>query len=214
MPIFTKEDRTVLFIHVPKAGGSTVEKLFQVNGWREFLSIRGISQNRLKHVRIPPQHMHGDLLDTLLDLRHVEAVVMLVRNPFSRFVSGYGWQVSTQSTDLAPDAWIEHTLTQCQQNPSHFFNHFRPQHQFIPRSSPAHIFRLEDGGVEAICDLVGLAPPKSRWPWKTKTVWEKKSHVAPEARAVFEGWREEIERLYAEDYQRFGYDRETAHVAA
>ena len=33
MPVFRQDGRAVLFVHVPKAGGSTLERLFAKSGW-------------------------------------------------------------------------------------------------------------------------------------------------------------------------------------
>ena len=33
MPVFRQDGRAVLFVHVPKAGGSSLERLFAKSGW-------------------------------------------------------------------------------------------------------------------------------------------------------------------------------------
>lgn len=33
MPLFHKNNKRILFIHIPKAGGTSIEQFFKRNGW-------------------------------------------------------------------------------------------------------------------------------------------------------------------------------------
>ena len=92
MPIFKKGKQDLLFIHVPKTGGTSIEKLFHLSGWRTAyldLNLKGKSFN---HLRIcSPQHMHAEMLQQQLLIHKFSGIFMTVRHPYDRFRSEYAY---------------------------------------------------------------------------------------------------------------------------
>ena len=99
LPIFRKDDKSVLFIHIPKTAGTSIETAFENSGWT------------LEHFHAParghgpdkkpcnPQHWHQPLLS-----KHIYQPTgrlfyefTVVRNPFTRMISEFLWKDNSVS---------------------------------------------------------------------------------------------------------------------
>ena len=60
MPVFTKGEQKILFVHVPKTAGSSVNKLFVNNGYE--MTYFSESSRELHKGLCGPQHMDAKLL--------------------------------------------------------------------------------------------------------------------------------------------------------
>lgn len=156
MPIFRKDGKSILFVHVPKCGGSSIEAAFRSSGY-ESLDLDGKmgrwSANYLRSCT--PQHMHADLLERLYRIERFDAVFMLVRDPIARFRSEYVWR-NRKKARLSPDAarvsrWTSRALRAYRRNPYAHDNHIRPQYEFL--LPQAIVYRFEDGVGTALADL-------------------------------------------------------------
>ncbi|WP_175539718.1 sulfotransferase family 2 domain-containing protein [Nocardioides exalbidus] len=155
MPIFTRDGRSILFVHVPKTGGTSVERMFIRAGWD--VGLRATphthpAQSRLH--RISPQHLHAPLLTELLRLGRFDAVFLVVRDPLLRFRSEYVMRNKRhEEAGRAShvEAWTDDVLDRLAANPSLLDNHLRPQHEFV--LPQARVYRLEDGLEAAMADL-------------------------------------------------------------
>ena len=144
MPVFFRDGRRVLFIHVPKCGGSYVEALFRANGFGVAYRDTGSKPGKLNEVRqCSPQHMHAPILETLFRIEAFDYVFAVVRNPTSRLVSEFRMRHRERSLEANIDRWVKNTLSTYRRNPFVYDNHVRPQHEFIV--SGCQVFRLEDG---------------------------------------------------------------------
>src|SRR6476661_3118822 len=85
-----KNDRAVLFVHVPKTGGSTIEKLFTESGWAmRWQATRDSAPRLFAHLRVSPQHYHGALLQELVKPSSFDLTFLVVRDPVARFRSEF-----------------------------------------------------------------------------------------------------------------------------
>jgi hypothetical protein len=88
MPIFTKHNEEILFIHIPKTGGSYIEDAFSLTGYATFLLDRVTKS----YYRISPQHYHAEILGHIIDFRSITASFLLARHPVTRMISEYSYQ--------------------------------------------------------------------------------------------------------------------------
>jgi len=203
MPVFRIGTRNVLFIHVPKTGGSSVEK-FLASHAEMALHDRGgrILRPTARALFAPGlvmQHFHGEILRTMFPKSYFDYAFTIVRNPETRLVSEYGHAVSRGRADaLLPfSLWARAALRLARAAPCLGNNHFRAQSDFPCFN--AEVFRFEEG-LEAIlrqvCLRLGLSPPR-------EIPHERRSPVA--VTRVSGPVRALIAHAYASDYANFGY---------
>lgn len=170
MPVLTVRDKQILYIHVPKTGGTTVEHLLRSYGG----SLWFYSPRRTG-LPCTPQHFHGRLLKTVFSAsgatdgrEHAfDFVFMTVRHPISRLLSEYRYQRNLMShhevgderpelwrrvvgsrhsvvaRTLSFDIWCRYALLRYSQNSTFLDNHLRPQVEFAAWNPV--VYRLEDG---------------------------------------------------------------------
>ncbi len=143
MPLFTRQDRSVLYIHVPKTGGTSVEHFLTANGFAaEYLDAGGAGSLN-SYRRCPPQHMHAQQLMAILRPWRCGYVFATVREPLARIVSEYRMRARTQDGFPRLPAWVDQSLKRYAEDPYIFENHLRPQVEFIIPG--CDVFRQEDG---------------------------------------------------------------------
>ncbi|MFI2103371.1 sulfotransferase family 2 domain-containing protein [Isoptericola sp. NPDC019693] len=206
MPVFTRGERNVLFIHVPKTGGSAIEKHFVAAGWEMSYHDGRMPKGYPNYLRrCTPQHMHGALLKEIFRLRRFDAVFAVVRDPVARFRSEYVMrhkQELTTSAD-AVEAWALERFEKFAVNPYVHDNHIRPQVEFLVKR--ALVYRMEDGLDAAVGDLnerfdLGLPAEVARVRTSERTRGISSSDV--EVSASLE---RRLEEFYGDDFRRFGY---------
>lgn len=208
MPVLLKDGRSVLFVHVPKTGGSTIERLFVKSGYD--LHLRDTNQQPsavMDFRRCAPQHWHASLLQEILKVKRFDLVFLMTRDPISRFRSEYAMRHRKDPrTDSATvDAWAEKVFERYAKNPYLLDNHVRPQHEFhLP---DAVVYRLEDGMEAMVADLndrFGLEL-SSDIPHALSSL--KRGGVASSDVEISPGLAGELASFYAEDFSRYGYGR-------
>lgn len=205
MPVFSKDGRHVLYIHVPKTGGTSIENFLTANGYRRAYLDRG-GPASLNPIRLcSPQHMHGKILRAVFDLDAFDAVFMTVRDPYRRFQSEY----AARNRDPAKrpiDMWAKQALRKYRASPFAFDNHLRPQSAFhVPGAA---VFRQEEGyGPEwrdHMSDLLGdrlTGEPARDNANRDRAGYDPAAHhPSPDVWARFQA-------LYDPDYEAFGYER-------
>jgi len=203
VPVFFKGSRRVLFIHVPKAGGTSIEAFFEANGFKTAYLDRGGSPESLNPVRrSSPQHMQAELLQALFDLSKFDFVFMTVRDPMRRLASKYVMETMSGGTreDFAP--WLLRVMALVRRNRAAMDNHLRPQSDFwLPE---AHVFKLEDGFGAGFVDRlesgIGLA-----FPQRVMRQDMRATVAAPDYAHVDTELQKDIRNYYEVDFTRFGY---------
>ena len=206
VPVFFKDDRSVLFVHIPKAAGSTLERMFTGAGWTMRMRETRRSHPELMSVRrCSPQHYHASLLSELLAVDRFDVVFTVTREPLSRFRSEYLMRNHQDPrTDAASvDAWAARVMRRRRTDPYVLDNHLRPQHEFVLPGS--EVYRLEDGLEHVVADLNskhGVELP-AEIPRALDSV--KRAGVSSGDLELSEGLRSTLRRVYGEDFSRFGY---------
>lgn len=209
MPVLFKKDASCLFLHIPKTGGSAFLDLAQAMNWRVEMTIRGMSATRLSALVCAPQHFHWSILQQVVHPDGFDRILAITRHPFSRLVSEHRWQRTQKLTTLDLRTWVEDSLEGYAKDPFVHDNHIRPQSQFIPDTRPEsmRIFKLEDRGVaRAGRELGQLTAGKARGNLLHRLPVTGRSSSVLALPEVLEDLRDDIVGLYAEDFERFGYE--------
>ncbi len=161
MPILENNNTRVLYLHIPKTGGTTINNWLGASVSRSFYS--GSAPTAFK---ITPQHLCvGDFrvlfADDWFDWRFT-----IVRNPYDRMESEFFYLTHNahRRTSRRPDfsTWVINNISAYKRNPFVHDNHLRPQLDFI--DDDVTVFRYEDGLESAaakIADKLGIDPPEA-----------------------------------------------------
>jgi hypothetical protein len=205
MPVFFKAGKRVLFVHVPKTGGTSIEVFFEANRFTTCYLDRGASPDSLNPVRsCSPQHMAADLLRAMFDLAKFDFVFMTVRDPIRRLLSKFVMETGERSSVERLETWIAEDFARVLHNPRHMDNHLRPQVDFLVNE--AKIYRLEDGFdnklVGALRRALGDVFPEPNI--------GREMHApgsAPDFARIHPGLQAMVLNYYARDFTTFGYER-------
>ncbi len=197
MPIARINKKLILFIHVPKTGGSSIEKHLAKHSP---LSLYG--QMGPPTIPCSSRHFHGAVLTDLFSGTVFDWAFMVVRHPLERLLSQYRYQTRKPNpirNNLPFSVWLRYVLLRQRITPYYRDNHFRPQHEF--EAFGADVFRLEEGlaaPLEQLNKRIGVEDSKAVV-WVNKTA-SKDVKVTPEDREL-------IFSVYKEDFLRYGYEK-------
>lgn len=148
MPLFKKDNKTVLFIHIPKCAGTSIERAFEDAGWDIEFLVEPARKGHTDWKPCNPQHWHYEmLLENIHNKYDIDYEFTVVRNPFQRLVSELFWRQGWGSNylgDLSNAISVigQNYLQQYSNDPYAMDNHIRPQQEFIgPTTS---VFRFEN----------------------------------------------------------------------
>ena len=198
MPIFNMEDKKVLFVRIPRAGGDHIYDWLDKCG-----SVSLLQQSAIKSLRVPPQHLpYNDILALLGNVWDYAFAV--VRNPYQRMEREFFSSLTEeQQADFTkwPDftRWVVLQLNNAHVDPYYQDGHFCPQAELVGEG--LDIYRLEDGlvglqdklqGVANIqCDKIAEYPVDS---YHKDIVWSNDSIRA-------------VNRFYEKDFSLFDYEK-------
>lgn len=210
MPIFRKGDIAVLYVHVPKTGGTSIENLFTMSGWEVHLLDRGRPGTLNPYRRCSPQHMHASALLERLRPETFNLVFMTVREPLARFRSEVVMRNPGLEQPWSKDVqrWTQDILRRYLANPYALDNHLRPQSEFyIPGS---RVWKLEDGLVRVVEELRTV---------HGLDLADKVPHTMTRAGTLSAGGvkppseiEEQVIDIYRDDYARLDYPLPTMQI--
>jgi hypothetical protein len=203
MPAYRINGKNVLFIHVPKTGGTTVERFL---GAHSATSLHNSGVKLLRPVRgsllffsLPMQHFHGALLEAMFGVGFFDYAFMIVRDPLGRMLSEYRHSRVLWRPDayMPFNGWMALALGLTHVTPNLRNNHFRRQVDF--RCFDAEVFRFEDG-MESIVERLArrLDLPKPAEVPHMKRTKDLEINVSKACAA-------RVRRHFAADYEAFGY---------
>lgn len=185
MPIFQHSTKgRVLFAHIPKTGGSSVEKWLQATGY-ELDKINYWASDKAQHATREVYEEWGEF----------DYKFAVVRHPLTRFVSALGFRMVHAG---AANRIARGILTKYEKDPNlveHWKSHLRPQVDYI--SDDMDVFRFESdffADISKALEIPGPFPHEN----KNRTTVQP-SDLAPET-------QRRIVELYKADYQAFGYN--------
>lgn len=195
MPVYIRNNFKILYIHVPKTGGTSLEHFFIRNGFGQFHFCTGIDP--IFHtLKCSYQHFHGDLLKAIFKLNSFDLIIMTVRNPLDRIISEYKWRKINKDFDT----WVRETFEMYKKNPFVYDNHIRPQYQFEVENTK--VFKLEEG-FEKIIDYLEKNL-KISFNYRYIPVTNKSKSNEPVQ--LSEDTKNLIQEFYKEDFVRYGYE--------
>ncbi|MBO9357378.1 hypothetical protein GG851_25570 [Bordetella petrii] len=198
MPFIEHNGRRVLFIHIPKAGGTSVE------AWMKTIApLRLFSMGIPAISRCTPQHYRAQDIRNLLGEGYFDYIFTIVRNPYERIESEYRMraQLAKESfwkglPDFSP--WLEMHLEQQKRDKFVLDNHLRPQWEFV--SNDVEVFHMEEGLEAPLAKVAGILevdppkqPPHELKSKRRKITWD---HVD----------RIRVQEHYARDFTQFEYE--------
>lgn len=195
MPLVRTPSGNLLFIHIPKTGGTSVERHLAGS-----FDVELIGRDAARKGPCKLQHYHGALLEEALKDVPVAMSFMIVRHPVDRIVSEFKFQTRKPTRfwrGLSFSRWLRRNLARTARDPFNRDNHFRPQVEF-EAFGPA-IFRFEEGlqpCFQWLQEKIGLPPPAADiHVWKSR---DRKVDVSGDD-------LEAIRAFYKADFDRYGY---------
>lgn len=200
MPIYTRREppQRVVFLHIPKTGGSSIEHAMRAAGYDQALYDGGAYLD-------PPQHWTADMLATSIK-DGFDIAFTVVRHPLDRLRSEYDYQCSSRHplrhvkvqpllTTADFDTWVNYVLDRYDADPSIYGHHMRPQVEYLLPG--VIVLRYEDGHLTRQVRSAGVpCGPVLNFN-------EAAARTTPD---VSEATMRRIRTVYAEDYRRFGYE--------
>lgn len=207
MPVFRKDGRNILFVHVPKAGGSSIEQIFGMSGYQVLFRDPKTGPTSVNNLRsCSPQHMHAQMLIDNFRVEKFDLIFMVTREPLARFKSEYGMRESEKLEHHTPvdvERWARRAFDRYRKDAFFLDNHLRPQSEFQLHGSL--IYRLEDGLDRVVENLnarfaLGLRPaiPKVMDRKATSGTYSKNVQISP-------ALERRIKEFYHQDFTTFGY---------
>lgn len=199
MPFIQFQNRNILFVHIPKTGGSSVEAWLEQHGKLHLFSV-----GKPPALNCTPQHLRYWDLRQLFDPAFFDYAFTIVRNPFHRLESEYRMRMIVQAEQLVAKhtdfpIWLHAQLDAFERNAFHLDNHLRPLWHFA--SDRTEVFRFEDGLDQIIAKVAartGLPQP----------VTIPRAMTSERFDGVIEWDQADILRvqtIYQKDFETFGY---------
>lgn len=198
MPIFNMEDKKVLFVRIPRAGGDHIYDWLDQCG-----EVSLLQQSAIKSLKVPPQHLpYNDILALLGKVWDYAFAV--VRNPYQRMEREFFCSLTKeqqQDSSKWPDftRWVTIQLNNAHVDPFYQQNHFCPQSELVGEG--LDIYRLEDGLSGLQDKLLSVADIKcekiSEYPvdsYHEKIIWTNDALNA-------------VNRFYCDDFAMFNYQK-------
>jgi hypothetical protein len=200
MPFIEHNGKRVLFVHIPRTGGTSIEH------WMASLApVRFRTIGMPPALRCTPQHLRMSDYNALFGENYFDYAFTVVRNPYARIESEYRLRAALQEREFFGEAmtfsmWLELSLERSRREPWHMDNHLRPQSEFIGTGVEVHHF--EDGLAAVIRKIATvLGVPCSDLP---------ESRLAT-GKDIAIRWdsldRERVAERYARDFNRFRYEQ-------
>lgn len=211
MPILRSQGKLILFVHIPKTGGSSVEDYLRCKGKMCFYTAKRPPEG----LAVTPQHFHRTVLDALFDNSFFDARFAVLRDPMSRLMSEYRWRsgkkrgTATRAPNLAQSAlrkispglgyraldfdnWVHETMQAYAKDPWIYDNHIRPQADFVREGD--RLFALENG-LEPVFRWIDKITGTTA---ESGSFWSKRS--SGERLMISQKTTDRVRQFYARDY--------------
>lgn len=207
MPLYQfrkgEHERTLLFIHVPKTGGTALETFFRGIGFTGYFDPPTYMPVRA-YLKVPPAHYDYGALNRLFNLEAMYSFAV-VRHPVKRMISEYKWatEKSTGAETLAKmdfGQYLRFMFDNYRRDENVAAGHFKPQVRFVGEKV-TKIFKYEAGLDNIVRDVirdVGLT--HDNLPRLPSVNSSSGRTVVPTASDLAL-----IQEFYAEDFAAFGY---------
>jgi len=206
VPIFHTLNKKVLFIHIPKTGGTSIEKWLS----KDIDHIEFYSKYPTVNMKVTPQHLAKKDLIAFIG-NHFDYEFSIVRDPYQRIESEFFYRMGLDKvTDMSTvvdnfSNWVLYNLDELRRNESHSDNHFRRQIEFLDDS--VTVFKFEDGlenVIEHLQKEVSFSGGNKRL---SKHKASKRLPVRWSRRALYK-----FNQYYGADFMEFDYPMKRTNV--
>lgn len=207
MSVFKKDDSYVFFVHIPKAGGSTIEKTFSSSGWQLSYYDAG-GPKSLNFIRkTSPQHMDKYQYNAIFDLGKFKVVFTCVRDPITRFKSEMAMRFGNDfSRDINENnQFALKLIKRYLSNELAFDGHLRPQADYIVPG--VRVYKLESGMSQIIESLDQDYGLSLNYDGSQVLSREKKSGYKSSDILLSPYIEDYIKDIYSEDYNLLDYKK-------
>lgn len=208
MPIFRLETKSVLFAHIPKTAGSSIEDLFSELGWQttELDRYEGVlSANHLR--RCSPQHMHADLLESIYRVEKFDFSFAVVRHPVDRALSEFGFRngqkLHGDVHENEVSTWWMAQKSELKRNSFHLDNHLRHQHEFVLENM--EIYKYEEDLGRLHSKIISLTRAEKSLDYEPEMPHVNKSANSNNRIQISRQISKNVARYYRRDMKLFGY---------
>lgn len=201
MPFIEYNSKKVLFIHIPKTGGTTVERWLS-----QFAPLKFRTVGVPDFTKCTPQHYRMQDFRQLFGDNYFDYVFTFVRCPYARIESEFRMQAELQRSGFWKEypsfsLWLEANIARAELNPFHLDNHLRPQWEFL--GTEVSNFKMEDGletGLVEAARVLGVKPPQhlpkelSTKDTGIKVHWDLADRL-------------KVQQRFPNDFERFDYQK-------
>lgn len=202
MPVLDTPDGEILFVHIPKTGGSSVEAWLGENGRVSFLA-----HNPRRPFGCSPQHFTWRDIQFLTANKQWRYAFSIIRCPYARMESEFAFRFPKGNVDGLQaqnfGTWMENAMSSYDKNPYALDNHLRPQVDFL--APKVKVFRFEDGLDKIMAEVsadTGIALPTQNF------------HVNKRLSKPSFDWSTpllmQFNAFYKHDFEALGYDMRDA----
>ncbi|MEO9863436.1 MAG: sulfotransferase family 2 domain-containing protein [Yoonia sp.] len=196
MPLIRYQGKVILFVHIPKTAGTSVEDAMTQAG--AVVALRYGSRFK-GFMKATFQHLNTEIYAAVIPPDFYDYAFTVTRHPIPRLVSEYYYRIKRGDTPQPFDTWVNNAFDQHAKNPYVMDNHIRPQTDFL--HAGVERFRVEDDITSAVMiagshlglDISQPAPHANQTATKTPVQWSVKT-----SRRAF--------AFYANDFDNLGYD--------
>lgn len=151
MPFIESAGKRILFVHIPRTAGTSIEQ-----SMRSLAPLRFFSSEKMPFLSTTPQHFRLHELKALFGDEFFDYCFTVVRNPYRRIESIYRMRAMLAQErfikTIPPFAvWLQVHLPRAITDPFYLDGHLRPQTDYI--GSGMKVFRYE-AGLQAIVNSV------------------------------------------------------------
>ena len=228
MPLFHNGDDLVLFVHVPKCGGTAIENSFRSAGY-DWGYLNEPMKTGYDEKPCNPQHYHAELIEKLImPSENCTDQFTVIRNPYTRLISEFMWQTNIGQLVTAEgftdnffkylEEFTIQRLTAYKTNEFQyrmdtdaflrnklsfvFDNHMRPQHHYV--TSDWNIYWFEEMDTKfwpEISNKYGITIPGS-----INQTLDRKIERPTEHKGSNQQFKDLFTEFYYEDCKLFGYN--------
>lgn len=198
MPYIEHEGKRILFVHIPKTGGTSIES------WMSSIApLKLFNPIPPRALRVTPQHLRMVDIETMFGADYFDFVFAIVRDPYKRLESEFKMRterladVIVQKGRFKP--WLDYVLNKAKADPFFLDGHMIPQWEYL--SDNCTIYRFEDGIegiIKDVAEKTGLPLPektphyRDSSDFKVEINWESNGIMA-------------VNQKYRADFEQLGY---------
>lgn len=212
MPLFRLNQKVIYFAHVPKTAGSSLLEFVHAVGGTVALSAIDLKlaypaaqqTGRKQWEMTSPQHLPAAANNRLVPPGFYDAAFMFTRHPEDRLLSEYRWRKKYGKSWLRKldfSSWFQFLQGVYAQRNSILDGHLIPQSAYV--QPKMQVFTLEDGFqsfAQWLSQVVEMDPIDMKLVPRVNT-------ADPKAIPLSAQDQRQINSFYAEDFERFGYQK-------